>query len=106
MCLGGGIGRHDSLKNYWDFSHVGSSPTLGTNWVFYFFKLMELAETEGFEPPRALTPDCFQDSSLQPDLGISPKEMVDPTGLEPVTSPLSTERSNQTEPRIQLKKPW
>ena len=31
MCLGGGIGRHDSLKNYWDFSHVGSSPTLGTN---------------------------------------------------------------------------
>ena len=31
-----------------------------------------MAETEGFEPPRACTPNCFQDSSLQPDLGTSP----------------------------------
>ena len=59
-----------------------------------------MAETEGFEPPHVFTPSCFQDRSLKPDLGTSP--MVDPTGLEPVTSPLSTERSNQTEPRIHL----
>ena len=31
-----------------------------------------MAEEEGFEPPRALTPVGFQDRSLQPDLGIPP----------------------------------
>ncbi len=32
-----------------------------------------LAEKEGFEPPRRRRPPGFQDRSLQPDLGISPK---------------------------------
>ena len=32
-----------------------------------------MAEKEGFEPPRRRRPPGFQDRSLQPDLGISPK---------------------------------
>ena len=32
----------------------------------------DMAEKEGFEPPRLLQPVGFQDQSLQPDLGISP----------------------------------
>ena len=43
-----------------------------------------MAEKEGFEPPRRLRPPGFQDRSLQPDLGISPKKiMVPKAGLEP-----------------------
>ena len=50
-----------------------------------------LAEKEGFEPPRRRRPPGFQDRSLQPDLGISPKsskttlinKMVPKAGLEP-----------------------
>ena len=41
-----------------------------------------MAEKEGFEPPRRRRPPGFQDRSLQPDLGISPK-MVPKVGLEP-----------------------
>ena len=33
-----------------------------------------MAEKEGFEPPRRCRPPGFQDRSLQPDLGISPKK--------------------------------
>ena len=33
---------------------------------------IEMAEKEGFEPPRRRRPPGFQDRSLQPDLGISP----------------------------------
>ena len=33
----------------------------------------QMAEKEGFEPPRRRRPPGFQDRSLQPDLGISPK---------------------------------
>ena len=49
-----------------------------------------MAEEAGFEPARALTPVGFQDRSLQPDLGIPPLyyELVDLTGLEPVTGRL------------------
>ena len=32
-----------------------------------------MAEKEGFEPPRRRRPPGFQDRSLQPDLGIPPK---------------------------------
>ncbi len=32
----------------------------------------QMAEKEGFEPPRRCRPPGFQDRSLQPDLGISP----------------------------------
>ena len=32
-----------------------------------------MAEKEGFEPPRRRRPPGFQDRSLQPDLGISPR---------------------------------
>ena len=42
-----------------------------------------MAEKEGFEPPRRCRPPGFQDQSLQPDLGISPKKMVPKAGLEP-----------------------
>jgi hypothetical protein len=35
---------------------------------------MQMAEEEGFEPPRALTPVGFQDRSLQPGLGIPPSQ--------------------------------
>ena len=34
-----------------------------------------MAEKEGFEPPRRRRPPGFQDRSLQPDLGISPKSL-------------------------------
>ncbi len=58
-----------------------------------------MAEKEGFEPPRLLQPVGFQDRSLQPDLGISPCQLliglnflkqglVDPVGLEPTTNRL------------------
>ena len=51
----------------------------------------KLAEKEGFEPPRRRRPPGFQDRSLQPDLGISPKsriiylkfKMVPKAGIEP-----------------------
>ena len=43
----------------------------------------KVAEKEGFEPPRRFRPPGFQDRSLQPDLGISPKIMVPKAGLEP-----------------------
>ena len=36
-----------------------------------------MAEKEGFEPPRRRRPPGFQDRSLQPDLGISPKISFD-----------------------------
>ena len=43
-----------------------------------------MAEKKGFEPLRRCRPPGFQDQSLQPDLGISPKkEMVPKAGLEP-----------------------
>ena len=42
-----------------------------------------MAEKEGFEPPRRFRPPGFQDRSLQPDLGISPYELVLEAGLEP-----------------------
>lgn len=52
----------------------------------------QMAEKEGFEPPRLLHPVGFQDQSLQPDLGISPynfyQNMVDLLGLEPRTDRL------------------
>ena len=32
----------------------------------------QMAEEEGFEPPRLLHPFGFQDRPLQPDLGIPP----------------------------------
>ena len=34
--------------------------------------IIQVAEKEGFEPPRRFRPPGFQDRSLQPDLGISP----------------------------------
>ena len=46
-------------------------------------KYNKMAEKEGFEPPRRRRPPGFQDRSLQPDLGISPKKMVPKAGLEP-----------------------
>ena len=45
-------------------------------------KQIQMAEKEGFEPPRRFRPPGFQDRSLQPDLGISP-QMVPKAGLEP-----------------------
>ena len=60
--------------------------------LYHKINKMQMAEEEGFEPPRALTPVGFQDRSLQPDLGIPPKLligiMVDPVGLEPTTNRL------------------
>ena len=35
-------------------------------------QINNMAEKEGFEPPRRFRPPGFQDRSLQPDLGISP----------------------------------
>ena len=37
--------------------------------------IIKMAEKEGFEPPRRRRPPGFQDRSLQPDLGISPKHL-------------------------------
>ena len=48
-----------------------------------FRDIIKMAEKEGFEPPRRFRPAGFQDRTLQPDLGISPKKMVPKAGLEP-----------------------
>ena len=37
-------------------------------------KIYIMAEEKGFEPLRRLRPPGFQDRSLQPDLGIPPKD--------------------------------
>ena len=45
------------------------------------YSKIQMAEKEGFEPPRRFRPPGFQDRSLQPDLGIPP--LVPKVGLEP-----------------------
>ena len=56
---------------------AGFEPTTFGLWARRATKLLHpaisVAEKEGFEPPRRCRPPGFQDRSLQPDLGISPR---------------------------------
>ena len=64
-----GCGRWIWTNDLWVMSPTSYQAALSRDIIYK----QVMAEKEGFEPPRRRRPPGFQDRSLQPDLGISPK---------------------------------